>query len=184
MYIARIIYPVEVLGPGKRIGIWFAGCPRRCKGCSNPELWKMDSKYQISFKHFKELVLEIVSQKKVEGFTLTGGDPLFQPEAFRNIIDFLKTINDDILVYTGYSFKEIDRNLLKDVAVLIDGPYLESLNDNVFLRGSSNQTIYILENQVEDKYRTYISEGRNKIQNIVVEDGIISIGIHDKNFRM
>lgn len=40
MYIARILYPVEVLGPGKRIGIWFCGCPRRCEGCSNPELWE------------------------------------------------------------------------------------------------------------------------------------------------
>lgn len=36
MYIARILYPVEVLGPGKRIGIWFCGCPRRCEGCSQP----------------------------------------------------------------------------------------------------------------------------------------------------
>lgn len=36
MYVARILYPVEVLGPGKRVGIWFSGCPSKCKGCSNP----------------------------------------------------------------------------------------------------------------------------------------------------
>lgn len=36
MYVAGILYPVEVLGPGKRIGIWFSGCLSKCKGCSNP----------------------------------------------------------------------------------------------------------------------------------------------------
>lgn len=36
MYVAGILYPVEVFGPGKRIGIWFSGCLSKCKGCSNP----------------------------------------------------------------------------------------------------------------------------------------------------
>ena len=50
MYIARILYPVKVLGPGNRIGIWFAGCHHRCKGCSNPELWKVDEKYFVTIQ--------------------------------------------------------------------------------------------------------------------------------------
>ena len=44
MYVARILYPVKVLGPGNRIGIWVSGCNHRCKGCSNPELWKQEER--------------------------------------------------------------------------------------------------------------------------------------------
>lgn len=51
MYVARILYPVMVLGPGKRIGIWFVGCRHQCKGCSNPELWETAEKYQITLQH-------------------------------------------------------------------------------------------------------------------------------------
>ncbi len=97
MYIARILYPVEVLGPGKRIGIWFCGCPRRCKGCSNPELWEFQERYKVEFSVIKNLMLQISSQHRVDGFTLTGGDPLYQFEAFRQIVDFVSDISNDIL---------------------------------------------------------------------------------------
>ena len=59
MYIARILYPIEVLGPGKRIGIWFCGCPHKCKGCSNPELWEFQERYKTSLNTIKELINKI-----------------------------------------------------------------------------------------------------------------------------
>ena len=93
MYIARILYPVEVLGPGKRIGIWFCGCPRRCKGCSNPELWEFQERYQVDFSVIKELIQQICEQNQVDGFTLTGGDPLYQYEELRQLVDYLSTIS-------------------------------------------------------------------------------------------
>lgn len=36
MYVARILYPVEVLSPGKRVGIWLSGGPSKCKGVQQP----------------------------------------------------------------------------------------------------------------------------------------------------
>lgn len=51
MYVARILYPVEVLGPGKRVGICFYGCPRKCKGCSNPRLWNFQERYKTMPKN-------------------------------------------------------------------------------------------------------------------------------------
>ena len=47
MNVARILYPVKVLGPGKRIGIWLCGCDRECFGCSNPELWEPKPEYEL-----------------------------------------------------------------------------------------------------------------------------------------
>ena len=59
MRIARMIYPVNVLGAGNRIGIWTAGCPHECKGCSNPELWDINSAENISVKIIFDTVAKI-----------------------------------------------------------------------------------------------------------------------------
>ena len=182
MYVARVLYPVEVLGPGKRIGIWFCGCPRRCKGCSNPELWELQDRYITSPKQVFELVMQIAKSYPIEGFTLTGGDPLYQADDLQELIRLLQTISDDILVYTGYSITEINSEYLRGIAVLIDGEYIEGRNNDCILRGSDNQIIHILDPNYKEKYEEYLLQSTNQIQNFMTSDGVISVGIHKPNF--
>ena len=182
MYIARILYPVEVLGPGKRIGIWFCGCPRRCEGCSNPELCEFQERYQVSQERVMQMIHKIADHYPVDGFTLTGGDPLFQFDACMKLIQKLKTISPDILLYTGYTFDELAGKDLIGISVLIDGPYLQEQNNGCFLRGSDNQNILILEEQLKAKYTNYLENGQNQIQNFTVGDTVVSVGIHKKEF--
>lgn len=182
MYIARILYPVEVLGPGKRIGIWFCGCTKACKGCSNPELWNVQPKYKIDVEDVMRLIRNISNEHHVDGFTITGGDPLEQPEELTVLLEQLKNINDDILVYTGFDIEQLDTALLKNVSVLIDGKYIEHLNDNSLLKGSSNQRIHILDERKREKYEEYLSTETNRIQNFTLRDGTVSVGIHKPNF--
>ena len=182
MYVARVLYPVEVLGPGKRIGIWFCGCPRRCKGCSNPELWELQDRYLTSPKQVFELVMQIAKSYPIEGFTLTGGDPLYQADDLQELIRLLQTISDDILVYTGYSITEINSEYLRGIAVLIDGEYIEGSNNDCILRGSDNQIIHILDPNYKEKYEEYLLQSTNQIQNFMTSDGVISVGIHKPNF--
>lgn len=182
MYIARILYPVEVLGPGKRIGIWFCGCSRRCEGCSNPELWQRQEKYKISIDSALKLIHKISDTNLVEGFTITGGDPMEQIEDLSFLLKKLKLICGDILVYTGFEIEELTKKQLENISVLIDGRYIEILNDNSLLRGSSNQRIHILEANLRDKYETYLKTETNKIQNFAINDGFISVGIHKPGF--
>ncbi len=182
MYLARILYPVEVLGPGKRIGVWFCGCPRRCKGCSNPELWEFQERYNTQLDTVIKLIEEIAQENKIDGFTITGGDPFFQYESLIELIDKIKTINDDILVYTGYTIEELSDKKLGSISVLIDGQYIEGRNTNVILRGSDNQRIHILNDKFRKKYTEYLSNAQNQIQNFISNDGIISVGIHKPGF--
>lgn len=182
MYVARVLYPVEVLGPGKRIGIWFCGCPRRCKGCSNPELWELQDRYLTSPKQVFEIVMQIAKSYPIEGFTLTGGDPLYQADDLQELIRLLQTISDDILVYTGYSITEINSEYLRGIAVLIDGEYIEGRNNDCILRGSDNQIIHILDPNYKEKYEEYLLQSTNQIQNFMTSDGVISVGIHKPNF--
>lgn len=186
MYIARILYPVKVLGPGNRIGIWMAGCKHGCKGCSNPELWEFQDKYQTSLSTVLSLIRKIADNNIVDGFTITGGDPFEQPEDLKALLELVHDISSDILVYTGYDFETI-RNMHEDVlsrvSVLIDGKYVESKNTGRCLVGSDNQRIYYLAESVKGKYEEYIAENQNQIQNFTSTDGIISVGIHRPEYQ-
>jgi len=178
MYIARILYPVEVLGPGKRVGIWFCGCVHRCAGCCNPELWDFQERYRTNPETVASLIRQLSETHPIDGFTVTGGDPLCQPEALQNLLRLLTPLSDDILVYTGYKREDLPPKYLENISVLIDGPYLESRNDGSLLRGSSNQRIHILDPAKADKYHAYLATETNKIQNFTTADGIVSVGIH------
>lgn len=102
MYIARILYPVKVLGPGNRIGIWFAGCHHKCKGCSNPELWKADEKYFVTIEQVEKLIRTVAVGHEIDGFTITGGDPMEQADELTNLLTRVADISHDVILYTGY----------------------------------------------------------------------------------
>lgn len=182
MYVARVLYPVEVLGPGKRVGIWFCGCPRRCKGCSNPELWEFQDRYKTTPQRIYELVLQIANKYPIDGFTITGGDPMYQSAALKELILLLRSISTDILVYTGYNRSELSDEQLSGITVLIDGEYIESRNTNCRLRGSDNQSIHILNDGLRERYNDYLSSTENQIQNFMTSDGMVSVGIHRPGF--
>lgn len=186
MYIARILYPVKVLGPGNRIGIWMCGCKHGCKGCSNPELWDFQEQYNIEFKVLQNLIENISRNNSVDGFTITGGEPFLQPEALAEMLPFLRSISTDLLVYSGYSYAYLKKHyndLLEQITILIDGKYIESRNTNAFLRGSDNQEIHILDPKYKDFYTDYINNNTNKIQNFRASTGFISVGIHNASYR-
>ena len=182
MYVARILFPVKVLGPGDRIGIWFCGCPRRCDGCSNPELWEFQDRYKTSLATVMTLIEKIAQTHRVDGFTITGGDPFFQPDALAALLEEIKKISGDILVYTGYLKQDLPASLLKNIAVLIDAPYIKERNKNCRLRGSDNQTIYVLNEKYRTVYENYLATTKNQIQNFSTQDRIISVGIHRPDF--
>lgn len=182
MYIARILYPVETLGPGKRVGIWFCGCPHKCKGCSNPELWEFQEKYQTSPNTVYKMISSIAKDNQIDGFTITGGDPMHQADELQKLMILLKKFSDDFLVYTGYEIHDLDKCSLSNVSVLIDGLYIEELNNNSLLRGSANQKIHILDANKKEKYEEYLQKTTNQIQNFMTADGVISVGIHKTGF--
>lgn len=186
MYIARILYPVKVLGPGNRVGIWMVGCKHGCKGCSNPELWEFQDKYETSLETVLALIEQIAKDNIIDGFTITGGDPFEQPDALKKMLLQLQIFNSDILVYTGYEYDDIQKDhddILSLVSVLIDGKYEEGKNNDSCLIGSDNQKIYYLDKNVKSIYEKYIKETKNQIQNFTSKDGIISVGIHRPNYQ-
>lgn len=189
MNLARILYPVNVLGPGNRVGLWLCGCHRACKGCSNPELWKPRPEYEITIENVFELIQRLHIDHTIDGFTISGGEPLLQAAELASLIRHLRSISTDILVYTGFQMEELYESgdssiaaILSDISVLIDGAYIEEQNNGAILRGSSNQRVHLLSEEYRERYTQYLSKSHNQIQNFTTTDGIISVGIHHRGF--
>lgn len=189
MNLARILYPVQVLGPGNRIGLWLCGCNRACKGCSNPELWVQREELEINVQDVVSLIQKITESHKVDGFTISGGEPFLQSDELLLLLSYLTPISTDILIYTGYRLEELRElnskainGILDSATVIIDGAYVEDLNNDSVLRGSSNQQIHIMNPDYEDTYRQYLANTQNQIQNFITVDGVVSVGIHRKTF--
>lgn len=184
MQIDRLLYPVHSLGPGDRLAIWIRGCKKRCFNCANPELQLFNPNSEVSMTVIKEMISKI--DKKIDGITITGGEPFCQAKDLFEIITFMLEITDDILIFTGYSKKEIyDLNndyaikCIEKATVVIYGEYVDELNDNhTPLIASSNQVIEFYNPKINNKYINYMNNGRI-IENFYYNDNLILVGIHN-----
>jgi anaerobic ribonucleoside-triphosphate reductase activating protein len=188
MQVDRILYPVSSLGPGQRIVVWLIGCKHNCFGCSNPELWDEDQEKEFSVEQLVSLIFGHFQDKQVEGLTITGGEPFDQYPELIEFIKRVRTLTNDILVYTGYTLIELEKKIesegidyfKQNISVLIDGRYIHSLNDSYSaLRGSTNQIIHFFDHNVQEKYEQYLKEGRI-LNNFTYGNNLITVGIINK----
>ncbi len=131
-------------GPGIRSVIWFQGCPHACPGCQNPETHDINAGIQISLEEIKEKIKNLEYQ---DGITLSGGDPFMQPEAASEIAKYAHELGYNVWCYTGYLYENILKNpkltnLLEQIDVLIDGPFIMKKKSlECIYRGSKNQRL-------------------------------------------
>lgn len=147
MRIRYVCYPVKTLGPGDRLGIWVAGCSRRCPGCMSPELRDARPSDEVAVS---ELLASVRARReRYDGVTISGGEPFDQPEELAELVGGLRGSCDHVLVYTGYLLEELCTDprraaALEGIDVLVDGPYERALDDGRGIRGSSNQCVWRL----------------------------------------
>src|SRR5574344_1656530 len=139
------------------------------------------------WKYLRTVTVRPEASKTLMIISLKMPEPFLQADCLREIIPYLKSISSDILIYSGYTKNELIElgclDILKQIAVLIDGKYIESRNTNKFLRGSDNQTIHILNNNYLEYYQNYISTNENEIQNFRTRTGFVSVGIHKSDYQ-
>lgn len=177
--VARIYFPVKVLGPGNRVGIWLNGCSKKCEECISPELQEYDLQKELTIEMIIEMLKSIPNH--IDGFTISGGEPFYCPESLSALVESLSTINDDILIFTGYTIEELKSQNRKAIdtvinkcSALIDGPYIKKQNDCKGLRGSANQRCWIFKHY--DKYEN-IEIVERQLQTIIYGENILTIGI-------
>ena len=150
--VLKIVEDTTVDGPGFRTSIYAAGCEHGCKGCHNPESWDISNGKWMDIDE----ILKIIESNFLAQVSFSGGDPLFQPEAFTELARRIKLeTQKNIWCYTGFTFQKILRNpklsaILPYIDVLVDGQFIEKKKvANLPFVGSSNQRIINVEESLK-----------------------------------
>lgn len=144
-------------GIGVRVSLFVSGCTHRCKGCFNESTWDFAAGRPFTVQT-EDFLLGELDHPWVAGLSLLGGEPL-EPENQRALMPFLRRFRTrfgttkDLWCYTGCVYErdlvrptrwytEVTDELLAEVDMLVDGPFVEALKDvSLKFRGSSNQRL-------------------------------------------
>jgi len=176
--IANMVAKTNALGPGLRAVIWVQGCKLRCPGCIAPGWLPFEPALQLTPQ---EVVDQLVSDDNdISGLTFSGGEPMEQAEALAEVAHLARERNNlDIICFSGYRYQTLRyrppnpavARLLSYVDVLIEGPYIQRLNDSRGLRGSSNQRIIHL----TDRLKHIPLEDQTRQVELKIEEGALTL---------
>ncbi len=114
-------------GPGVRAIVFMQGCPLRCACCHNPDTWDFNGGKEATPE---EIFLKIKRLKNYfgesGGVTVSGGEPLMQPEFIKELFTLCKTDGITTAIDTsGCVLNDDIKNVLKLTdTVLLDYKYI------------------------------------------------------------
>ena len=79
-------------GPGLRFVVFLQGCPLQCLYCHNPDTWNPDAGMKVRAEDVVEKIEKCRSYLRNGGVTLSGGEPLLQPEFCLDILQRLRAL--------------------------------------------------------------------------------------------
>lgn len=138
-----------VNGPGRRAVIWTQGCSLRCSGCWNPQTHNPQFGFERKVPEIVEWIAKLIRENRVEGLTISGGEPIEQAPAVLELLHQLKAAAPALSVglFSGYSERELhctDWRAIRshlDFAVL--GRYNPRRPGANALVSSTNQTLHL-----------------------------------------
>lgn len=119
---------------------------------------------------------------------------MLQAESLNSMIREIRKHRDTgVIVYTGFTYEALKdksredksiRTFLDCIDILIDGPYIEKLDNNRPYVGSANQNIILLTDRYNDVYKDYYygAKGR-RVELNFQNDKTILVGIPGKEQR-
>lgn len=153
-------YPVTVLGPGRRIGLWVQGCSIACKGCVSQDTWPREDSRRMPVAQLLAWC-EQVSAGQLDGITISGGEPFEQPAALRALLEGLqrwrrrRRLRFDVLCYSGLPLARLRREhapLLALLDAVIAEPFVHTQPSDHPWLGSANQRLVPLSALGRERY--------------------------------
>lgn len=79
-------------GPGVRAVVFMQGCPLRCACCHNPDTWDFNGDTEVTPDEIFRKIKRLKNYFGEEGgVTVSGGEPLMQPEFIKELFTLCKT---------------------------------------------------------------------------------------------
>lgn len=134
-------------GPGIRFVLFLQGCPLRCLYCHNPDTWiKEDAKFRLTPD---EVFQEINKVKNFVrgGVTVSGGEPMLQPDFVLELFKICKEHNihtaiDTSGIYLNDKVKEV---LEYTDLVLLDVKHIDPQKYKELTKANLDSTLRFLE---------------------------------------
>ena len=169
----------RALGPGLRYIIWTQGCLFHCANCLSPQSKPLDQGYLMEVDSIAD---DIISNQNIEGITISGGEPMIQAESLCQLLDKVKDKRPELTIisFTGFRKENLTApaqiQLLNTIDLLIDGEYVDELNDGVGLRGSSNQRLHFMSNRLLP-FKEELEHGKRVIEFHIQQNKTVAYGI-------
>lgn len=146
MKIYGLVQDSIVDGPGFRFVCFVQGCPHHCPGCHNPDSHDPNGGTMMTTD---EVIKKMLSNPLTDGLTLSGGEPFAQAADCLAIAKAAHKHGLNVWGYSGWTFDHLlssgteeQKALLKELDVLVDGPFLLAERSlNLAWRGSKNQRV-------------------------------------------
>lgn len=158
------INPEDIVnGPGIRVSLFVSGCSNKCKGCFNKSSWSFESGTPFSDDILEDLISKC-AKDTISGLSLLGGDPMHprNQEDISRLVKRFKEVHKgkNIWMWSGYTWEDMQpggsanteytRDILSNVDVLVDGPFIEELKSlRLKYKGSKNQRLLDLKATTE-----------------------------------
>jgi pyruvate formate lyase activating enzyme len=144
-------------GPGIRTTVFLKGCPLKCPWCHNPEGIKKEPEKMYSYKNKHETIGEMISvsevMEKIEkdtifydqsggGVTISGGEPLMQPEFLESLLKECKKKEiHSALDTSGYADPELFQRFIDLTDLFLYDLKIMEDSDHIKSTGVSNHNI-------------------------------------------
>lgn len=99
-----------------------------------------------------EIADHLISLDTIQGITFSGGEPMAQAAALSHLVKRIRSQRDlSFMSFTGYTLKHLrsrgtqaQQELLSQLDILVDGPFVTQRRTDLRWRGSDNQIVHLL----------------------------------------
>lgn len=147
-------------GSGIRTSLFVSGCKFHCEDCFNQEAQDFNYGQPFNALTLSELS-KYLSDPKVDGLSILGGDPLCQDQIgllhLIHLCHYTHGLNKTVWLWSGYTWeqifstvvidkldicRELRKELIENVDVFVDGQFDKTKKDlRLCYCGSSNQRV-------------------------------------------